>query len=180
MATAAAILAGIIVLLAAGIAIFFKLEGDGGIVVRSESRTPFAVEEETERSVVLSSRVVFRNPGKQIATVMDCFVRPQLPFEQYDGIDARAKAEVEGHPREDDYFEATLVERGKELPVLVKVKLTARKGMDIRTALPHMVDLPLDVVYTELGRHPWWLKKFRIVLSAEELAEATGVTLAED
>ena len=175
----AAVLAGIVILLAAGIAFFFRLEGDGAIVVNSGRRTPFAVEDETETSVMLSSRIVFENPGKQIATIMDCFVRPQLPFEQYDGIDARAKAEVEDRPREDDYFEAVLVEKGKSLPVLVKVRLTARKGMDIRTALAQMVDLPLDIVYTELGRHPWQLKKFRIVLTAEEIAEATGVPLME-
>ncbi|MBQ9377439.1 MAG: hypothetical protein IJU05_06545 [Schwartzia sp.] len=180
MLTAVAGLAGIIILLAAGIAFFFKLEGDGSIVVRSEQRTPFEMEDETETSVVLSSRIVFANPGKQYATIMDCFVRPQLPFEQYDGIDARAKAEVEGQPREDDYFEATLVGKREELPLLIKVKLTARKGMDIRTALARMVDLPLDIVFTELGRHPWKLKKLRIVLTAEEMAKATGVTLVED
>ena len=107
-------------------------------------------------------------------------MRPQLPFEQYDGIDARGKAEVEGKPREDDYFEATLVDSHNTLNLLIKVRLTARKGMDIKTALSRMVDLPLDFIYTELSRNPWQLKKFRVVLTAEEIASLTGATLIDE
>ena len=95
-------------------------------------------------------------------------------------IDARGKAEVEGKPREDDYFEATLVDSHNTLNLLIKVRLTARKGMDIRAALSRMVDLPLDFVYTELSRNPWQLKKFRVVLTAEEIASLTGVTLIDE
>ena len=62
--------------------------------------------------------------------------------------------------------------------IIMKVKLMARKGMNIREALSNMVDLPLDIIFTELGRFPWKLKKFRIVLSAEEIAKLAGVELA--
>ncbi|MBR1885767.1 MAG: hypothetical protein IJ812_05115 [Schwartzia sp.] len=172
-----------IVLVAAAFVIFrlfFSLEKNSRVVVRVEKRSPFALESMTEESAVFFTVVPFENRGGQYGTIMDCLVRPQLPFEQYDGIDARGKAEVVGRPREDDYFEAVLVEAHKSLSVSAKVRLTARKGMDIRTALSRMVDLPLDIIYTELGRNPWQLKKFRVVLTAEEIASLAGVTLVDD
>ena len=160
--------------------LFFSLEKNSRVIVRKEKRSPFAMESMTDTDVVLYCSVPFENLGGQYGTLVDCVVRPQLPFEQYDGIDVRGKAEVEGKPREDDYFEATLVDAYKSLSILVKVRLTARKGMDIRTALSRMVDLPIDFIYTELSRNPWQLKKFRIVLTAEEIASLTGVTLIDD
>ena len=160
--------------------LFFSLEKNSRVIVRTEKRSPFALESMTDTDAVISCSVPFENLGGQYGTLVDCVVRPQLPFEQYDGIDARGKAEVEGKPREDDYFEATLVDAHNSLSILVKVRLTARKGMDIRTALSRMVDLPLDVIYTELSRNPWQLKKFRVVLTAEEIASLTGVTLVDD
>ena len=160
--------------------LFFSLEKNSKVIVRTEKRTPFALESMTDTDAVLYCSVPFENLGGQYGTLVDCVVRPQLPFEQYDGIDARGKAEVEGKPREDDYFEATLVDSHNSLNILIKVRLTARKGMDIKTALSRMVDLPLDFIYTELSRNPWQLKKFRVVLTAEEIASLTGVTLVDD
>ncbi len=175
--------AGAIVIIALAFVIyklFFSLGKNSKVIVHSEEHSPFILECMNQESVVLYTRVGFENFGGQYGTLVDCVVRPQLPFEQYDGIDARGKAEVEGKPRDDDYFEAVLVEPYSVLTILVKVQLTARKGMDIRTALSQMVDLPLDVIYTELGRCPWKLKKFRIVLSAEEISALTGVELSKD
>ena len=160
--------------------LFFSLEKNSKVIVRTEKRTPFALESMTDTDAVLYCSVPFENLGGQYGTLVDCVVRPQLPFEQYDGIDARGKAEVEGKPREDDYFEATLVDSHNTLNLLIKVRLTARKGMDVKTALSRMVDLPLDFIYTELSRNPWQLKKFRVVLTAEEIAALTGVTLVDE
>ena len=160
--------------------LFFSLEKNSKVIVRTEKRTPFALESMTDTDAVLYCSVPFENLGGQYGTLVDCVVRPQLPFEQYDGIDARGKAEVEGKPREDDYFEATLVDSHNSLNILIKVRLTARKGMDIKTALSRMVDLPLDFIYTEISRNPWQLKKFRVVLTAEEIASLTGVTLVDE
>lgn len=159
---------------------FFSSKRNSRIVTHEKDRAPFVLERMTDESAVFSTRVDFENAGSQCATVMDCFVRPQLPFEQYDGVDARGKAEAEGKPREDDYFEAILVNGGARLTVLVKVRLTARRGLTLKEALARMVDLPLDVVFTELGRRPWRLRKFRVVLTAEEIAALTGVARAED
>ena len=181
MTTAMAASAILIVMLAFAVyKLFFSMEKNSTLIVHGNDHAPFVLEGMTEESAEFSARVGFENLGGQYATIVDCIVRPQLQFEQYDGVNVRGKAEVDGRPRDDDYFEAVLVDPHATLPILMKVKLTARKGMDIRTALSHMVDLPIDVIFTELGRCPWKLKKFRILLSAEEIAELSGVELISD
>ena len=144
--------------------LFFSLEKNSKLIVHGKDHEPFVLERLTDKSAEFSARVGFENLGGQYATIVDCIVRPQLPFEQYDGVDVRGKAEVDGRPRDDDYFEAVLVDPHSTLPILMKVKLMARK----------------DMIFTELGRFPWKLKKFRIVLSAEEIAKLAGVKLASE
>ncbi|MBQ9364651.1 MAG: hypothetical protein IJT82_02640 [Schwartzia sp.] len=175
-----AVASGIIILLAAALKIFFVHEGNPLVVVCTKERTKFSVIGRDETSVRLSSRIEFKNIGKQCATIVDCVARPQLPFEQYDGIDARAKAEVDGIPREDDYFEATLINKHKSLFINIIVTLSARKNMSIEDAVSRMVDLPIDIICTQLGRRPWWMSKDRIILTSEELSAATGVKLLQD
>ena len=169
------ILAGLIL-----IQLYLSKAGIEKVVPRIGSREPFTVLEQTENSLLLDTKIEFANEGKQCATIMDCMVRPQLPYEQYDGIEARGKAELDGAKREDDYFEALLIQKKQSVQVFVKVKLTARKSQDIKEALSQMVDLSLDLVYQHTGRHPWQISKERIVLTAEEIANLAGVTLAKD
>ena len=107
-------------------------------------------------------------------------VRPQLPYEQYDGMEARAKAELEGAAREDDYFEAVLIQKQESIFIHAMVRLTARKGKSLQEAVAHMVDLPLDIIYMETGRTPWHYSKVRVILTAQELSSLTGVELADD
>ncbi len=164
--------------------LYLSAMGLENVIVRGADHTPFSVEEQTEDSILLSTKVEFVNEGKQCATIMDAIVRPQLPYEQYDGIEARGKAELEGRPREDDYFEAVLILRKGDVPdrinILMKVRLTARKGMKLKEALAHMVDLPLELIWMETGRMPWRYRKICVVLSAAEIAGLAGVELAED
>ncbi len=189
--TALYVIVGIYLLCVIGINIFFYIEGNEKVVVNVKERTPFALVKRTEDSITFSTKIEFVNEGKQCATIMDAIVRPQLPYEQYDGIDARGRAEREGAPREDDYFEAVLIERrgktnskdGKKLDriyINAEVTLRPRKGLGLEEALSHMVDLPLEVIYMEVGRTPWRYSKVRVVLTAEEIAKLSGVTLVDD
>jgi len=147
---------------------------------------PVELESKDDNSLVLSKKLRFYNEGKQCATIMDAICRSQLPYEQYDGIEVRAKAEREGEVREDDYFEAVIIQckgyKGGEdsLNIYAKVKLTPRKGMSLDEALSHMVDLPLDFIWQETGRMPQHYKKIRITITAEEIAKLAGVQLVKD
>lgn len=178
--TAFYVILGIVIALIVIVNIFLSIEGNAKVEVRTENRTPWIVEQQTDTSVVLSTKLEFANVGKQCATIMDAIVRPQLPYEQYDGIEVRGKAEMEGAPREDDYFEAVLIQKSESIFIHTKVMLTARKGMKLREALSHMVDLPVELIYMTVDRKPWRYEKVRFLLTADEIARLAGVDLAED
>ena len=172
-------LIGIVIVLVLLVKLFLLREGDAIIDVRTDAHTPFIVDELTKDSVTVSTKVEFANIGTQCGTIMDCYVRSLLPYEQFDGVKVEAKAELDGAVREDDYFEAVLIQRKESINVWVKIKITARKTADIKEALVDMVDLPVDLVYQYAARKPWAITKKRIVLKAEDIAKLVGVTLAK-
>ena len=160
--------------------LFFAKEGTEEVVVKLAERTPFEIAAQDEKSVTLVTKLEFANVGKQIGTIMDALVRPLVPYEQYDGLEVRGRAEREGAPREDDYFEAVLIEAGESIFVKAYVTLTARKGRSIKEAAAHMVDFPVELIYQETGRRPWRYSKVTIPVRAAEVAALVGVTPADD
>ena len=163
-----------------GIFLFLQKRGKEKVVPKLQSRTPFKILARDEKSVTLSTTIEFFNAGKQSAMIVDAICHPLLPFEQYDGIAVRGKVEREGKPREDDYFEALVIEHQQGVNLVETITLTARKGMTLEEALSHMVDFPIELVYREVGRTPMHWSIARVVLTAEELAKLTGVTLITD
>ena len=150
------------------------------VVPKLESRTPFKIESRDEKSVTLSTTIEFRNEGTQSAMIVDAICKPQLPFEQYDGMNVRGKAERAGVPREDDYFEALVLEHQQSVNLVAKVTLTARKNLSLEEAVAHMVDFPVEFIYREVGRTPMHWSIARIILTAEELAKLIGVQLVKE
>ena len=163
-----------------GIFLFLKKRGQEKVVPKLQTRTPFKIVARDEKSVTLSTMIEFRNEGTQSAMLVDAICHPLLPFEQYDGISVRGKVEREGKPREDDYFEALVIEHQESVNLIETITLTARKGMTLEEALSHMVDFPIEIVYREVGRTPMHWSIARVVLTAEELTKLTGVTLIKD
>lgn len=150
------------------------------VVPKLESRTPFKIESRDEKSVTLSTTIEFRNEGTQSAMIVDAICKPQLPFEQYDGMNVRGKAERAGVPREDDYFEALVLEHQQSVNLVAKVTLTARKNLSLEEAVRHMVDFPVEFIYREVGRTPMHWSIARVILTAEELAKLVGVELVKE
>lgn len=161
-------------------ALYLKQRGEEKVVPHLETRTPFKIESRTENSVTISTTIEFRNEGKQSAMIVDAICKPQLPFEQYDCIDVKGKAERKGKPREDDYFEALVLEHQDSVYLVAKVTLTARKNLSLEDALAGMVDFPIEFIYREVGRNPMHFSIARIILTAEELSELTGVELIKE
>lgn len=162
------------------ILLYLKKRGQEKVVPKLQSRTPFKIEARDDKSVTISTTIEFFNAGTQSAMIVDAICHPLLPFEQYDGIAVRGKAEREGKPREDDYFEALVLEHQQSVNLIAKVTLTARKGMTLEQALSRMVDFPVEFLYREVGRTPMHWTIARIILTAEELAKLTGVTLVKE
>ena len=159
--------------------VIIRVIGNAIVNVKEKERTPLHLDEITQESISLSTTINVSNDGKQCATIMDCYVRQLLPYEQFDGVKVEAKAELKGSPREDDYFEAVLIQKRESIDIVIRVKLIDRKNNDIKKTLTHMIDLPLDIVYQHVARYPWKISKKTIVLTAEEIAAIAGVRLEE-
>ena len=171
----------IVVLLAIVLVLWLYLRNrEEKVVPKLDSRTPFKVERRDEKSVTVSTTIEFRNEGTQSAMIVDAICKPQLPFEQYDGMDVRGKAERQGVPREDDYFEALVIEHQQSAFLVAKVTLTARKNLSLEEAVAHMVDFPVEFLYREVGRNPMRWSMVRVFLPVEELAKLVGVELRSD
>ena len=161
-------------------AVYFYLDGrKEKVVPKLDSRTPFEVVSVDDKSVTLATVIEFRNEGTQSAMIVDAICKPQLPFEQYDGFDVRGKAEREGVPREDDYFEALVIEHKQSVKLVAKVTLTARKGLTLQEAARDMVDFPVEFIYREVGRSPMRWSIARVFLTADELRKLVGAAKQE-
>ncbi len=171
----------LVVVLAIVLVLWFYLKNrKEKVVPKLESRSPFKIESRDEKSVTLSTTIEFRNEGTQSAMIIDAICHPLLPFEQYDGMNVRGKAEREGVPREDDYFEALVIEHQQSVNLVAKVTLTARKNLSLEEAVAHMVDFPVEFIYREVGRTPMHWSIARVILTAEELAKLVGVKLIKE
>lgn len=171
----------VVVVLASVVLVWLYMKGRyEKVVPKLESRTPFKIESRDAKSVTLSTTIEFRNEGTQSAMIVDAICKPQLPFEQYDGMNVRGKAERQGVPREDDYFEALVLEHQQSVNLVAKVTLTARKNLSLEEAVAHMVDFPVEFIYREVGRSPMHWSIARVILTAEELAKLVGVQLVKD
>ena len=176
------ILEGLLVAVLAVILImwFYLKNRKEKVVPKLESRSPFKIERRDEKSITLSTTIEFRNEGTQSAMIVDAICHPLLPFEQYDGMNVRGKAEREGVPREDDYFEALVIEHQQSAYLVAKVTLTARKNLSLEEAVSRMVDFPVELLYREVGRTPMHWSIARVILTAEELAKLVGVQLIKE
>lgn len=159
--------------------------GIENVIARVDSRSPFVLDEQTENSLTFSTTVEFVNEGPQCATIMDCLVRPQLPYEQYDGVETRGHAELLSAPREDDYFEAYIIQRkgyGQDLDhttIKAQVKLIARHGMTIKEAVSKMPDFNFQIIWLETGRAEAHYRQARIEVPAAEIAKLAGTEIVE-
>ena len=154
--------------------------------IRVDASAPVVLEAKDSESISLSKELKFWNEGKQCATIMDAICRSQLPYEQYDGLETKGHAELVGVPREDDYFEAYIIQaKGykdglDKAAIRAQVRLTARKGMTLKEAVAHMPDFNFQLIWLETGRMPCHYRQVRIEVPAAEVANLLGVELVKD
>ena len=159
---------------------FFAYFGAEKIVPKREEMTPFSVVERTEDRLVIGATIPFANEGEQCGVVLDAILRVQLPYEQYDGARVRGKVELEGVPREDEYFEAMVIEKQKRADFVLKLSIEGRKGNTLEEAIAHMVDFRMDLIYQEAGRIPAHYSKIMLKMTAAEIAALAGVALVQE
>lgn len=168
------VVAAIIFLICLGFIAYWLIalkQGNCDFRVLKGKKSKFKIEFMDLRKVILFCTVPIKNEGRQNGTLMDVFARPYLPQEQYDKADVRVLLMDTKRPREDDYWEALIVEPGKSVELKVKVILTAKSG-NILNDLETFPDMAMDVIFQTVGRSDWQYEKSRIHLTKEELRDA--------
>ncbi len=146
-------------------------QGNCRFVLARKKQSAWAVDFMDFNHAELICNVPIVNAGRQNGTIMDAFVRPYMPQEQYDRVGVRGLLMDVSRPREDDYWEALIVEPGKTVLLCVKVILTA-KGGGIFHDIEGLPDMPMDIIYQIVGRSDWTYEKSRIWLTKEDLRKA--------
>lgn len=167
------------ILVVAGIIYFFTRAyldylGKEKVVVYEKKRTPFTLLHKDDSSMTIATDIVFANEGKQCCTIMDAFVRPLLPSEQYDGVFVRGRVVRYGAEREDDYFEAVLIQRGEEMKVRAEITFLPRHGKSVEEAVSSVPDFFAELIWQETGRTPWHYEKVSLRVRGEEVARLAG------
>ena len=174
------LLIAVVFIVYAGVKILFAYLGTEVIVPKTEEMTPFSVVERTPRRLVIGATIPFANEGKQCGTIMDAILRVQLPYEQYDGALVRGKVEMANAPREDDYFEAVVIQKNERLDFVLKLSIEGRKGRSLTEAIAHMPDFRMAFIYQETGRIPAHYCKVILKITAAEIATLAGVALVQE
>jgi hypothetical protein len=161
-------------LLFLALALFIWKQGDADFIFDTDRRSQLVVEQETANKMVFSFNVPFRNRGSQQGTLMDVFVRPWMPKEQFSAAELTTQVTVASNPRNDGYWEATLFPNEKLENDVAVIKLCFRTndGEDIHQAMAQIVDLPLNIIYQVVARAEWYLSKTMLELPMEEFHAA--------
>lgn len=168
------LIAAIILLLCLGFIAYWIVaakQGNCDFHVLKGKKSSYKVDFLDLRRLVLSCTVPIKNEGRQNGTIIDAFVRPYLPQEQYDKAEVRGLLMDTKRPRDDDYWEALIVEPGKSVELKVKLLFTAKSG-NILDDLEDFPDMAMDILYETVGRSDWRYEKSRIHLTKEELRNA--------
>lgn len=154
-------------------AVLYKL-GKEKVVVYEKERTPFVLVQKDDTTLTVGTEIVFANEGKQVCTIMDALMRPLLPSEQYDGVFVRGRVVRLGAEREDDYFEAVLIEKGCRMKVRAELTFIARQGKSIEEAISELPDFLAELIWEETGRTPWHYEKVSLHVKGREVAALLG------
>lgn len=147
------------------------IKGDCHLKVLKTKMSPLQVEKMEMGSVTLSYTLPIINVGKQIGTIMDAFVRTYLPYEQYDGATVSATLTAADEPRDDNYWQAFIMQIRKPKVFLIRIKLDGKSGNILRD-LEDFPDMAMDVIYQVVARSDYYYDKTRIVLTSEDLQTA--------
>jgi len=162
---AALVILGIVVLMC-----YARLQGKEKIVFDVKARTPARLTQASPEKICFEVEVPYKNMGTDQGVILDAYVRPYLCQEQYDGALLRGKVNLKNVPRDDDYFEAVLVNPGSGNTLVCKFELTPLHAADAYEALKGMPEIDVALFVDERGRDALYQAKKIITLTPEEFA----------
>ena len=157
------IIAGLILLGVVAVAVFIAMQPKHKFVFDVANRTKAELAAKTDDKLCFNVDVPFTNEGGDEGLVLDAFIRPYLPQEQYD------KALVRGKINLDDYFEAMVMPKGEHKTMTVKFELTPMHGATLAEAVNGLPDFDVALFWECRGRENLYTVKKFITISADEV-----------
>lgn len=147
------------------------IQGDADFRFAVKKRTPLVMEYQDRTKAVFYTDIPYKNVGKQLGTIMDCFPRPQLPCELYDACRVHAWLTNSNRERTDGYWEAYIVDVGAKGYIRLRLEFMTDNG-SIEQALATFPDMPVDIIYQGVSRSEWYLSKVRTTITGKEVRQA--------
>lgn len=149
-----------------GLQAWRKKVGDARIVVRPELvRQPEVFYHPDGKQATLLCRLPMKNAGNQQALVIDAHVHLQPSGEKYSELQPVCRLLNLQCPRNDGYWEASIVPIGEEIELEIRLSLRAQD--DIRQALADMQCVRFDLHYKYYCRTPLHYCKKEILLPVD-------------
>ena len=163
------IIAGLILLGLVAVAVFIAMQPKHKFVFDVANRTKAELAAKTDEKLCFNVDVPFTNEGGDEGLVLDAFIRPYLPQEQYDKALVRGKINLKDVPRDDDYFEAMVMPKGEHKTMTVKFELTPMHGATLAEAVNGLPDFDVALFWECRGRENLYTVKKFITISADEV-----------
>ena len=163
------IIAGLILLGVVAVAVFIAMQPKHKFVFDVANRTKAELAAQTDDKLCFNVDVPFTNEGGDEGLVLDAFIRPYLPQEQYDKALVRGKINLKDVPRDDDYFEAMVMPKGEHKTMTVKFELTPMHGATLAEAVNGLPDFDVALFWECRGRENLYTVKKFITVSSEEV-----------
>lgn len=163
------IIAGLILLGVVAVAVFIAMQPKHKFVFDVANRTKAELAAKTDDKLCFNVDVPFTNEGGDEGLVLDAFIRPYLPQEQYDKALVRGKINLKDVPRDDDYFEAMVMPKGEHKTMTVKFELTPMHGATLAEAVNGLPDFDVALFWECRGRENLYTVKKFITVSSEEV-----------
>ena len=163
------IIAGLILLGVVAVAVFIAMQPKHKFVFDVANRTKAELAAKTDDKLCFNVDLPFTNEGGDEGLVLDAFIRPYLPQEQYDKALVCGKINLKDVPRDDDYFEAMVMPKGEHKTMTVKFELTPMHGATLAEAVNGLPDFDVALFWECRGRENLYTVKKFITISADEV-----------
>lgn len=168
---------GIILLIIVGAAviiIYAWMKPTDNTRVLTEKRTGLKLSSLTDKEAIFFTEMPLSNTGVEDAAIIDVFARPYLPQEQYKQAIVYSNVETLQRRRNDNYFEAVILQKKSEIPLVVTLRFVANSGYDIKEAMKNMVDMDVAIYYNGMARKEIYIRKDFFTIKSEEISALIG------
>ncbi|MDD4320473.1 MAG: hypothetical protein PHH31_02845 [Acidaminococcaceae bacterium] len=142
--------------------------------VLTSKRTVLQLTSLTDKEAVFITEMPISNTGVEDAAITDIFARPYLPQEQYKQATVYSNVETSNRRRNDNYFEAFILQKKSQVSLIVTFRFVANTGYDIKEAMKNMVDMDVAIYYNGMARKEIYIRKDFFTVKSAEISALVG------